>query len=147
LGYLLGSFFRYAAADDFGTANPIAGKVRWEVIRGVSQSGNYTRGYIMQGFNQDEANRIVHEGAWPIIAGRRIASNTRWGATDGVPEIYQLSGEGPQWWSDFPDTIRNYAWRQGYLLPQDMINLVNQAQASNVCANGASRQSCDPAAP
>ena len=86
----VGSFFRYVAADDFGTASPIAGKVRWEVIRGVSQSGNYTRGYIMQGFNQDEANRIVHEGAWPIIAGRRIASNTRWGATDGVPEIYQL---------------------------------------------------------
>ncbi len=104
----VGSFFRYAAADDLGIANPIAGKVRWEVIRGVSQSGNYTRGYIMQGFNQDEANRIVHEGAWPIIAGRRIASNTRWGQTDGVPELYQLSGEGPQWWSDFPDTIRNY---------------------------------------
>jgi len=39
------------------------------------------------------------------------------------------------------------AWRQGYLLPQDMINLVNQAQASNVCANGASKQSCNPAAP
>jgi Alpha/beta hydrolase domain len=104
----VGSFFRYAAADDFGTANPIAGKVRWEVIRGVSQSGNYTRQFIHQGFNQDEANRIVHEGAWPIIAGRRIASNTRWGQTDGVPELYQLSGEGPQWWTDFPDAIRGY---------------------------------------
>ena len=39
------------------------------------------------------------------------------------------------------------AWRQGYLLPQDMINLVSQAQASNVCNHGASKQSCDPAAP
>jgi hypothetical protein len=104
----VGSFFRYATADDFGNPNPIAGKVRWEVIRGVSQSGNFTRGYIMHGFNQDEANRIVHEGAWPIIAGRRVASNTRWGQTDGVPELYQLSGEGPQWWTDYPDTIRNY---------------------------------------
>jgi len=104
----VGSFFRYAAADDFGTPNPVAGMVRWEVIRGVSQSGNYTRQFIHQGFNQDEANRIVHEGAWPIIAGRRIASNTRWGQTDGVPELYQLSGEGPQWWSDWPDPVRNY---------------------------------------
>ncbi len=105
----VGSFFRYATADDFGTANPVAGRVRWEVIRGVSQSGNYTRQFIHQGFNQDEANRIVHEGAWPIIAGRRIASNTRWGQTDGVPELYQLSGEGPQWWSDWPDPVRGYA--------------------------------------
>jgi len=39
------------------------------------------------------------------------------------------------------------AWRQGYLLPQDMLSLVSQAQASNVCTHGASGQSCDPAAP
>ena len=39
------------------------------------------------------------------------------------------------------------AWRQGYLLAQDMINLVSQAQASNVCTHGSSGQSCDPAAP
>ena len=104
----VGSFFRYATQDDIGTPNPIAGKVRWEVIRGVSQSGNYTRQYIHQGFNQDEANRIVHEGAWPIIAGRRVASAARWAELDGVPELYQLSGEGPQWWTDFPDPIRGY---------------------------------------
>ena len=30
---------------------------------------------------------------------------------------------------------------------QDMINLVAQARASNVCTHGASGQSCDPAAP
>src|SRR6185436_14917969 len=35
------SFFRYAAADDFGTANPVAGKVHWAIIRGSSQSGNF----------------------------------------------------------------------------------------------------------
>jgi hypothetical protein len=101
----VGSFFRYGSAAE---GNFLAGRVRWEVIRGVSQSGNYTRQFIHQGFNQDEAGRIVHEGAWPIIAGRRIASNTRWGQTDGVPEIYQLSGEGPQWWSEWPDPTRGY---------------------------------------
>jgi hypothetical protein len=65
------SFFRYSTADDTGFPNPIANTVHWAVIRGVSQSGNYTRNYIYTGFNQDESNRIVHEGAWPIIAGRR----------------------------------------------------------------------------
>ena len=74
----VGSFFRYAAADDFGTANPIAGTISKEVIRGVSQSGNFTRHYIHLGMNQDEAGRIVHDGAWPIIAGRRVANNSRW---------------------------------------------------------------------
>lgn len=101
------SFFRYAVADDVGTPNPIAGHVRWAVIRGVSQSGNFTRQFIHQGFNQDESNRIVHEGAWPIIAGRRVAANVRWGQPDGVLELYQLGSEGPQWWTPYPDTVRN----------------------------------------
>jgi hypothetical protein len=102
----VGSFFRYAAADDFGTANPIAGKVSKAVIRGVSQSGNFTRHYIHLGMNQDEAGRIVHEGAWPIIAGRRVANNSRWGQPDGVLELYQQGSEGPQWWVPWPDTVR-----------------------------------------
>ena len=45
----VGSFFRYAAADDFGTANPIAGTITKAVIRGVSQSGNFTRHFIIWG--------------------------------------------------------------------------------------------------
>jgi hypothetical protein len=100
------SFFRYETADDQGTPNPIAGKVKWSAIRGVSQSGNFTRQYIHQGFNQDESNRIVHEGAWAIIAGRRVAANVRWGQPDGVLELYQLGSEGPQWWVDWPDPVR-----------------------------------------
>jgi hypothetical protein len=103
----VGSFFRYAAADDFGTANPIAGTISKEVIRGVSQSGNFTRHYIFLGMNQDEAGRIVHDGAWPIIAGRRVANNSRWGQPDGVLELYQMGSEGPQWWTPWPDTVRN----------------------------------------
>jgi hypothetical protein len=35
----VGSFFKYDAADDFGTANPLAGHIKWEIIRGSSQSG------------------------------------------------------------------------------------------------------------
>jgi hypothetical protein len=102
----VGSFFRYATADDFGTANPLAGKISKEVIRGVSQSGNFTRHFIHLGMNQDEAGRIVHEGAWPIIAGRRVANNSRWGQPDGVLELYQMGSEGPQWWAPWPDSVR-----------------------------------------
>ena len=103
----VGSFFKYQAADDFGTANPIAGKVTASSIRGVSQSGNFTRQFIYSGMNQDEANRMVHNGAWPQIAGRRVATNVRWGQPDGVLELYQLGSEGAQWWVDYPDVARN----------------------------------------
>jgi hypothetical protein len=101
------AFFRYQAQDDDGTPNPIAGWTGWSVIRGVSQSGNFTRAFIYLGMNQDEQNRIVHDGAWPIIAGRRVAANSRWGQPDGVLELYQMGSEGPQWWVDWPDPVRN----------------------------------------
>lgn len=105
------SFFRYAALDDFGTLNPIAGKITKAIIRGVSQSGNFTRHFIHLGMNQDEANRIVHDGAWPLIAGRRVANNSRWGMPDGVLELYQMGSEGPQWWTPWPDTVRGLPTR------------------------------------
>ncbi len=101
------SFFRYAAKDDHGTANPLAGAVHWAIIRGSSQSGNFTRHFIHLGMNQDEAGRIVHEGAWPLIAGRRVANNSRWGQPDGVLELYQMGSEGPQWWAKAPDKVRD----------------------------------------
>jgi len=103
----VGSFFRYASADDFGTPNPIAGKVNKEIIRGSSQSGNFTRHLIFLGMNEDESGRIVHDGAWPLIAGRRVANNSRWGMPDGVLELYQMGSEGPQWWHSFPDKVRD----------------------------------------
>jgi len=101
------SFFRYEAKDKFGTPNPVAGKVQWAIMRGVSQSGNFTRHFIHLGMNQDEAGRVVHEGAWPLIAGRRVANNSRWGQPDGVLELYQMGSEGPQWWTEWPDRVRD----------------------------------------
>src|SRR5205814_4467543 len=69
------TFFKNAAQDDVGTPNPVAGSVSWAITRGVSQSGNFIRGFLHLGFNEDEAGRAVYDGAWPIIAGRRIALN------------------------------------------------------------------------
>ena len=102
----VGAFFKYAEKDDAGTANPLAGRVKHSIARGRSQSGNYLRGWLHLGFNQDEAKRQVHDGMWPIIAGRRIALNFRWAQADGVTELYQAGNEGPQWWGPHPDPAR-----------------------------------------
>ena len=100
------SFFKYAGKDDGGTVNPLAGHITRSITRGRSQSGNYLRGWLHLGFNQDEAKRQVHDGMWPIIAGRRIALNIRWAQPDGVLELYQPGSEGPQWWVQYPDETR-----------------------------------------
>ena len=105
------SFFRSEEKDDFGTANPVAGKIRKAIVRGSSQSGNFTRHFIHLGMNQDEAGRTVHDGAWPLIAGRRVANNSRWGQPDGVLELYQMGSEGPQWWKEWPDRVRDLPTR------------------------------------
>jgi Alpha/beta hydrolase domain len=102
----LASFFRNADKDDAGTPNPVAGRIKWVIGRGVSQSGNFLRQFIHLGFNQDEAGRQVYDGAWPIIAGRRIALNFRWAQPDGVLELYQAGSEGPQWWGPWRDKVR-----------------------------------------
>ena len=102
----VGAFFKKAAADDMGTPNPIAKKVTNSITRGISQSGNYLRGWLHLGFNRDEAGGMVHDGMWPIIAGRRIALNFRWAQPDGVLELYQAGSEGPQWWLPQPDPVR-----------------------------------------
>jgi alpha/beta hydrolase family protein len=103
----VGAFFKYAAQDADGTPNPVAGRIRWSIGRGVSQSGNFLRGWLHLGFNEDEAHRRVHDGMWPIIAGRRIALNFRWAQPDGVLELYQAGSEGPQWWKDYEDKVRD----------------------------------------
>ena len=102
----LGAFFKRAAADDGGTPNPVAKAVTHSIGRGISQSGNFLRGWLHLGFNRDEMGGMVHDGMWPIIAGRRIALNFRWAQPDGVLELYQAGSEGPQWWLPAPDPVR-----------------------------------------
>lgn len=102
----LASFFKYEMQDDFGAPNPLAGRMRWMIARGNSQSGNFLRAFLHLGFNQDEAGRQVQDGNWPIIAGRRVALNFRWAMPDGVLKLYEPGSEGPQWWHRFPDHKR-----------------------------------------
>ena len=63
-------FFRYSAADDFGTPNPVANNVKWAIIRGSSQSGNFTRHLIFLGMNEDEAQRIANNDPRPSLEER-----------------------------------------------------------------------------
>ncbi|HSW07465.1 alpha/beta hydrolase domain-containing protein [Aquabacterium sp.] len=100
------SFFKTARADDAGTPNPVAGRITHSIGRGISQSGNFLRGWLHLGFNRGETGGPVHDGLWPIIAGRRIALNFRWAQPDGVLELYQAGSEGPQWWSPASDALR-----------------------------------------
>jgi len=117
------AFFKTSAADDGGTPNPIARAVSHSITRGVSQSGNFLRGWLHLGFNQDERGGRVHDGMWPIIAGRRIALNFRWAQPDGVLELYQAGSEGPQWWSRHPDPVRG--------LPA--AGILDRCEASRTC--------------
>lgn len=102
----LGAFFKKSVADDGGTPSPIAKAMTHSIGRGISQSGNFLRGWLHLGFNQAEDGTRVHDGMWPIIAGRRIALNFRWAQPDGVLELYQAGSEGPQWWLSAPDRVR-----------------------------------------
>ena len=119
----VGHFFKTALVDDTGTPNPVARQVTHSIARGNSQSGNFLRGWLHLGFNQAENGQQVHDGLWPIIAGRRIALNFRWAQPDGVLELYQAGSEGPQWWQAHPDRLRG--------LPS--AGILDRCSASNTC--------------
>jgi Alpha/beta hydrolase domain len=105
----LNSFLRYGDKDDAGTANPVAKKIQWVVSQGNSQSGNFIRSYIHLGFNQDEAGRIVWDGANPHIAGRQLALNYRFAVGGGIANPYEPGSEAVLWWNDYTDKTRHRA--------------------------------------
>lgn len=119
----VGQFFKTRRADDGGTPNPVAGLVTHSIARGVSQSGNFLRGWLHLGFNRGENGAQVHDGLWAIIAGRRIALNFRWAQPDGVLELYQAGSEGPQWWARWPDPVRG----------QPEAGILDRCSASGTC--------------
>jgi hypothetical protein len=121
----VGEFFKTAKADELGTANPLAGSITYSIGRGVSQSGNFLRGWLHLGFNQAENGKAVHDGMWPIIAGRRISLNTRFAQPDGVLELYQLGSEGPQWWLPAKDLIRDPKGKA--------VGILDRCTATNTC--------------
>ena len=102
----INSFFRYEKKDEAGTANPVAGAIRWSISEGSSQSGTFLRAFIHLGFNQDEKGRIVWEGSNPHIAARVIDMNRRFALPGGTVALYELGTDPPLWWEDWNDSPR-----------------------------------------
>jgi hypothetical protein len=102
------SFFRYARKDDYGTPNPIPQSTQHAIVIGISQSGNLIRTFLNLGFNQDENNRQVFDGAFPIIAARQVPVNVRFGVPGGTSMLYEIGTDGVDWWSSAQDTNRNH---------------------------------------
>ncbi|MFT3772301.1 MAG: alpha/beta hydrolase domain-containing protein [Minicystis sp.] len=117
------SFFRYAAHDDTGTPNPVAGAMKWYIGHGTSQSGNALKTFLLQGFNQDEGGRIVFDGANPHIAGRLTAVNVRFGLPSGSGTLYEPGGEGVLWWTPYRDAARG----------REQASLLDRCRATNTC--------------
>lgn len=103
----LNAWFRHAEKDDYGVANPVAGKIAYGIARGTSQSGNFLRTFVNLGFNQDEAGGIVWDGINPNIATRQLAMNFRFAAVGGAAAMYEPGSDGVVWWSDFKDDARH----------------------------------------
>jgi hypothetical protein len=115
------SFFRNQAKDSSDNANPLAGRISRVIAQGVSQSGNFVKSFIHLGFNQDEADRIVWDGANAHIAGRQLALNIRF-VTPG--DTRETGSESTLWWGDYTDTIRGQ---------QKKSSMLDRCRATKTC--------------
>jgi hypothetical protein len=97
------SFFRHANAAD---GNPIGGKINWAIGYGISQSGRYTKTFILLGFNEDEDGRMVWDGADANIGGAMGQFNIRFAQPGNIANIFEPGAEGPIWWGDYNDIAR-----------------------------------------
>lgn len=100
------TFLRYDQRDEAGNPNPLAGKMRWAVGRGVSQSGNFLRAFVNLGFNTGENGLKVFDGINPIVAMRMNSMSYRFAAPGGLVGLYEVGNDGINWWSDTDDAVR-----------------------------------------
>jgi hypothetical protein len=98
----LNAFLHHAS----GPTNPLAGRVRWPIITGTSQSGNFVKSFINLGFNADEDGRQVFAGANPNIAARQVPLNIRFGVPGGAATLWEPGSEGTLWWAPYHDRVR-----------------------------------------
>lgn len=100
------SFLRYGGRDAAGNPNPLAGKMRWAVGRGVSQSGNFLRAFVNLGFNTGENGLQVFSGINPIVAMRMNSMSYRFASPGGLVGLYEIGNDGINWWSAYDDKVR-----------------------------------------
>src|SRR5882762_2535035 len=114
------SFFRNAGA---AAGNPVGGAIKWVIGYGISQSGRYTKTFILLGFNEDEDGRIVWDGAHPIIGGAMGQFNIRFAQPGNIANIFEPGAEGPLWWTDYNDKARG----------RGVTGLLQRCRASHTC--------------
>lgn len=118
----LNDFLRYGAGSP-AAPNPVAGRVKWAIGVGVSQSGNYLRTFLNLGFNQGEDGRIVFDGLNPHIAGRAVPLNVRFAVPGGAAQLYEPGSDGTLWWSRYDDKARGLG----------TVSLLTRCTASHTC--------------
>ncbi|MBI3865704.1 MAG: hypothetical protein HY290_27845 [Planctomycetia bacterium] len=81
------SFLRYAGKGAVGSENPLAGLIERAYAFGISQSGRFIHHLVYEGFDVDEQNRVVFDGALAHVGGggkgyfnHRFAQTTRHGS-------------------------------------------------------------------
>jgi hypothetical protein len=136
------AFFKHESMDDAGTPNPVwlpssrPGRghggaedrsALTAVFMGSSQSGRNMRTLIHLGFNQDEAGRIVFEGAFPHIGGGRAQFNHR------------FSHAGRAWGHVFDQDYPAYEFPFSYMPTHDPLTgatsgILTRCLKTNTCA-------------
>jgi len=99
------AYLRSGKPDDGGHDNP-AGRIRWTVASGTSQSGNFVKSFVNLGFNADERGGRVFDGVNPNIAARQVPLNLRFAVPGGAATLYEPGSEGTLWWSRYDDVAR-----------------------------------------
>ena len=114
------SFFRNAGAV---AGNPVGGAIKWVIGYGISQSGRYTKTFLLLGFNEDEDGRRVWGGADPNIGGAMGQFNIRFAQPGNIANIFEPGAEGPLWWTDYNDKVRG----------RGVTGLLQRCRASHTC--------------
>jgi len=114
------SFFRNAGA---AAGNPVGGAIKWVIGYGISQSGRYTKTFLLLGFNEDEDGRRVWDGADPNIGGAMGQFNIRFAQPGNIANIFEPGAEGPLWWTDYNDKARG----------RGVTGLLQRCRASHTC--------------
>lgn len=70
-------FLRHEISDSAGIVNPLAGRIRFTIAHGTSQSGRFLRSFLDLGFNAAPGGGRVFDGMVVHIAAVRLALNQR----------------------------------------------------------------------
>jgi hypothetical protein len=141
------SFLRSGAADDKGTANPVA-NVRHTMALGISQSGRYLRHHIELGMNGDENGKRVFDGVLAHISGAgKVFANHEF-AEPGRTATQHEDRSYPENWFPFSTAMTTdpFAGKSGALLRGDATDplLIETNTSTEYWQKGASLLHIDP---